>query len=119
MDGAPTMTGNTQSFVARFSKYIDKECDKKQLINLHCIINQEALCGQSVALSAILKDVNRIILFICANSLHHSNSLHHRHFREILQSAGTSSEDIPYRTAFFCCLRERHFAQFCSYARKY
>jgi len=33
-DGAPAMMGNTQSFVARFSEYVAKECDNKQLINL-------------------------------------------------------------------------------------
>ena len=71
IDGVPAMTGNTQGFVARFSEYVAKECDNMQLINLRCIIQQEALCAKSVASTAVLKDVNRITLFIPPNALHH------------------------------------------------
>ena len=92
-DGAPAMTGNQQGFVTRFSDYVSNKYDNKELINLHCIIHQEALCAKSVALNTILKDVNRIILFICANALHH------RQFREILCSGETSAEDILYHSA--------------------
>ena len=49
-DGAPTLTGNQQRFVTRFSDYVSNEYDNKELINLHCIIHQEALCAKSVAL---------------------------------------------------------------------
>ena len=42
-DGAPAMTGNLQDFVARFSEYVSKEYNNKQLTNLHCIIHQETL----------------------------------------------------------------------------
>jgi len=48
-DGAPGMAGKKQGFVARFSEYVAKQCDNKQLINLHCIFHQEALCAKSVA----------------------------------------------------------------------
>ena len=78
-NGAPAMTGNLQGFVARFSEYVSKEHDNKQLTNLHCSIHQEALCVKSVALNATLKEANRIILYI------RSNALHHRQFRELLQ----------------------------------
>ena len=93
MDGAPTMTGNQQGFVTRFSDYVSNEYDNKELINLHCIIHHEALCAKSVALNAILKDVNRLTLFIRANALHH------RQIREILCSSETSAEDILYHSA--------------------
>ena len=72
-DGVPAMAGNQQEFVTRFSDYVSNEYDNKELINLHCIIHQEALCAKSVALDIILKDGNRIILFIRANALHHRN----------------------------------------------
>ena len=48
--------------LAKFSERVSKEYDNNQLINLHCIIHQEALCVKSVALNATLKDVNRIML---------------------------------------------------------
>ena len=60
-DGAPATTGNQQGFVTRFSDYVSNEYNNKELINLHCIIRQEALCAKSVVLNTILKDVNRII----------------------------------------------------------
>ena len=71
---------------------MSNEYGNKELINLYCIFHQEALCAKSVPLNTILKDVNRIILFICANALHH------RQFREILCSSETSAEDILYRS---------------------
>ena len=92
-DGAPAMTGSQQGFVTRFSDYVSNKCDNKELINLHCIIHQEALCAKSIALNTILKDVNRIILFIRANAFHH------RQFREILCSSETFAEDIFYHFA--------------------
>ena len=81
------MTGNQQGFVTRFLDFMSNEYDNKELINLHCIIHQEALCAKSVALNTILKGVNRIILFICANAVHHQQ------FREILCSRETSAEN--------------------------
>ena len=86
------MTGNQQGFITRFSDYVSNKYDNKELINLHCIIHQEALCAKSVVLNTTLKDVNRIILFICANALRH------RQFREILCSSKTSAEDILYHS---------------------
>ena len=87
------MTGNQQGFVTRFSDYVSNEYDNKELIKLHCIIHQEVLCAKSVASNIILKDVNRIILFIRANALHH------RQFPEILCSSETSAEDKLYHSA--------------------
>ena len=87
-DGAPAMTSNQQGFVTRFSDYVSNKYQNKELISLHCIILQEAICAKSVALNTILKVVNLIILFICANALHH------RQFQEILCSSETSAEDI-------------------------
>ena len=69
------------------------EYDNKELTNLYCIIHQEALCSKSIALNTILKGVNRIILFIRANALHH------RQFREILCTSETYAKDILYHSA--------------------
>ena len=94
-DSAPAMTGYQQGFVTRFSDYtcMSNEYDNEGLINLHCIIRQEAPGHKSVALNTILKNVNRIIVFI------RTNALHHRQFREILCSSKTSAEDILYHSA--------------------
>ena len=110
-DGAPAMTGNTQGFVARFWEQVAKECDNKQLINLRCIIHEEALCAKSVALSAILKDVNRI-LFI------HTSALHHRQFREFWNRVKRLLRTFYITLQFVGYLREKRLAEFCSCARK-
>ena len=110
-NGAPAMTGNLQGFVTRFSEYVSQEYDNKQLTNLHCIVHQEALCVKSIALNAILKEVNRIILYIRSN-------VHHRQFRELLQLSETSAEDFSITPQFVGCLREKHLAVFCSCAKK-
>ena len=111
-DGAPAMTGNQQGFVTRFSDYVSNEYDNKELINLYCIIHQEALCAKSVALNTILKDMNRIILFIRANALHH------RQFREILCSSETSAEDILYHSAVRWLSLEKLSTVYCNCERK-
>ena len=72
---------------------MSNEYNNTELINLHCIIHQEALCAKFVALNTILKDVNCIILFMG------KNALHHRQFREILCSSETSVEGILYHSA--------------------
>ena len=87
------MTGNQPGFVTRFLDYVSNEYDNIKLINLHCFVHQEAPCAKSVALNTILKNVNRIILFIRANALHH------RQFREILCSSKTFAENIFYQSA--------------------
>ena len=87
------MVGKQNDFVARFSDYVLKDHGNDQLKNLHCIIHQEALCSKSVDLDKILKDVNRIILFIRANALHH------RQFIQILHTNDSSAEDILYHTS--------------------
>ena len=92
-DGASAMTGSIQGFVARFSEYVSKEYNNKQLTNLYCIIHQEVLYVKSVTLNATLKEVNQIILYIRANALHH------RQFRKLLQLSETSAEDILHHTA--------------------
>ena len=102
-DGAPALTGSIKGFVARYSEYVSKEYDNKRLINLHCIIHQEALCVRSIALNDTLTDVTRIILYIRANALYH------RQFREILQLSETSAEDILYNTAVRWLSQEETF----------
>ena len=70
------------------------------------------MCGQSVALSAVSKDMNRIILFI------RTNALHHRQFRELLQSSETSAEDIIYYIVVRWLSQGETSCEFCSCARK-
>ena len=83
------MTSNQQEFVTRFLDYVSNECDNKKLINLHCIIHQEAIrCFKYHS-----EGCKSHHLFIRANALHH------RQFREILCSSETSAENILYHSA--------------------
>ena len=89
METVATRTHGEDIYIAVKNACIRSGLDLKYL---HCIIHQKALCAKSVALNTILKDVNRIILFICANALHHQQ------FREISCSSKTSAEDILYHS---------------------
>ena len=73
------MMDNTQDGVARFSEYLSKKYDNKQLTNLYCITHQETLCVKSVALDDTLKNMNRVFLYI------HPNAFHHQQFRELFR----------------------------------
>ena len=75
--------GNTQGLIAKFSEFVSKEYNDKQLTSYY-IIHQETLSVESVALNDFLKDENRIILYIRA--------LHLWKLRE-------TTVDIFYRTA--------------------
>ena len=69
------------------------EYDNKELINLHCIIQQEALSAKYR-----FEGCESIVLFI------HANALHHQQFREILCSSETSGEDILVYHSAVCWL---------------
>ncbi|XP_066601763.1 general transcription factor II-I repeat domain-containing protein 2A-like [Prorops nasuta] len=84
-DGAPSMLG-TRIGLARqlFQRHI-----KVPLI--HCIIHQEALCGNAIKITAAMKMVTKIINFIKGGYI----SLTHRQFKLFLSEHDSLYKDIP------------------------
>ncbi len=60
-DGAPSMTGKNEGFVAHLKKELSNQ---NALISFHCILHQQNLCAKSVILNDTLKKVVGIVNFI-------------------------------------------------------
>ena len=73
-DGAPSMTGKNEGFVA----HLKKEFVNQDFISFHCLLHQQNLCSKSVIFDDTLKNIVAIVNYIRANSTRH------RHFREML-----------------------------------
>ena len=88
-DGAPSMTGKNEGFVA----HLKKEFVNQDFISFHCILHQQNLCSKSVILDDTLKNIVAIVNYIRANSTRH------RHFREMLMlDEEIISADLPYHS---------------------
>ena len=88
-DGAPSMTGKNEGFVA----HLKKEFVNQDFISFHCLLHQQNLCSKSVILDDTLKNIVAIVNYIRANSTRH------RHFREMLMlDEEIISADLPYHS---------------------
>lgn len=89
-DGAPSMIGKNEGFVAHLKKEFVRHDD---FISFHCILHQQNLCSKSVILDDTLKKIVGIVNYIRANSTRH------RHFREMLMlDEEIISADLPYHS---------------------
>ena len=88
-DGAPSMTGKNEGFVA----HLKKEFVNQDFISFHCLLHQQNLCSKSVILDDTLKNIVAIVNYIRANSTRY------RHFREMLMlDEEIISADLPYHS---------------------
>ena len=86
-DGAPAMVGEKKVFVALLQNHIGID---KNIINLHCIIHQEALCAKSLNFKDIMAVVVKTVNFIL------SRGLNHRQFQEFLKQIEAEYGDLTY-----------------------
>ncbi|GFY45337.1 hypothetical protein TNIN_74801 [Trichonephila inaurata madagascariensis] len=63
-----------------------------ELLQLHCIIHQENLCGKESGFATLMQCVSEAINFI------HSNAFKHRQFKEFLKDFDDMPSDILYYT---------------------
>lgn len=85
-DGAPNMVGTNQGFVGIFNeKYPDNN-----VIFLHCVIHQEALCKAALEIKHVLDIVVKVVNTIRARGLTH------RQFQEFLASIESDYSDLLY-----------------------
>lgn len=88
-DGAPAMIGANKGFVSLFHQHIGME---KDLIKLHCIIHQDALCAKSLNFKYIMDVVVKTVNFILARGLNH------RQFQQFLVDTEADYGDLTYFT---------------------
>ena len=89
------MVGVRKGFVSLLLKHIKAAGYHHQIIRLHCIIHQEALCAKSLEMQDVMKVVVKVVNLIL------SRGLNHRQFQELLKEADSQYADLLY----FCEVR--------------
>lgn len=88
-DGAKSMTGLKNGFIGRL-KHKFASNGYNDLVAVHCLIHQEALCAKAVPFKNVMDVVVNCIKII------RSQGLNHRQFKEFLEFTGSHHSDIPY-----------------------
>ena len=94
-DGAPAMMGKNKGFATLLEKHLKAHGYENDLIKLHCIIHQEALCAKNLEINEVMGIV------VKATNLILSRGLHHRQFQQLLLEANEQYSDLLY----FCEVR--------------
>ena len=94
-DGAPAMVGVRKGFVSLLQKHMKEAGHQTQIIRIHCIIHQEALCAKSLEMQEIMKVVVKVVNLIL------SRGLNHRQFQQLLLEVDAQHSDLLY----FCEVR--------------
>ncbi|UYV68357.1 hypothetical protein LAZ67_5004044 [Cordylochernes scorpioides] len=68
-DGAPSMTGKTNGFVALLRKKLSEISDGSNIHHTHCIIHQEVLCTKVIIMENVLTPIKKFINFIRSRGL--------------------------------------------------
>lgn len=87
-DGAPNMTGAKTGFRGIF----EASFPENNVVFLHCVIHQEALCKSALDMNHVLNVVIKLV-----NSVR-SRALNHRQFREFLEELQSEYSDLLYYT---------------------
>ncbi|CAF91246.1 unnamed protein product, partial [Tetraodon nigroviridis] len=70
-DGSPNLTGKNVGMLKRIQDRVKEDNPEQEVIFLHCIIHQEALCKSVLQLDHVVKPVVKLVSFIRARGLHH------------------------------------------------
>ena len=94
-DGAPAMVGVRKGFVSLLEKHIKEAGFQNQIIKIHCIIHQEALCAKYLEMKEVMNVVVKVVNLIL------SKGLKHRQFQQLLLEVDSQYSDLLY----FCEVR--------------
>ena len=94
-DGAPAMVGMRKGFVSLLEKHIKEAGFQNQIIKIHCIIHQEALCAKYLEMKEVMNVVVKVVNLIL------SKGLKHRQFQQLLLEVDSQYSDLLY----FCEVR--------------
>lgn len=101
-DGAPAMIGRTSGFIA-----LCKESESfPDILNYHCIIHQQALCGKVLNMSEVMDVAMKIVCSVRARSLQR------RLFRVYLEEADAEHTDLLLHTDVRWLSRGKFLARF-------
>ncbi|XP_060786507.1 general transcription factor II-I repeat domain-containing protein 2A-like [Neoarius graeffei] len=86
-DGSPNLTGKNTGLLKRI-----QDNPEQEVIFLHCIIHQEALCKSVLQLDHVVKPVVKLVNFIRARGLQH------RQFIAFLEETDADHQDLLYHS---------------------
>lgn len=89
-DGAPSMIGVKNGMVSLLKEHLGQR--EAELLQFHCIIHQENLCGKELGFTNLMQRVSEAINFV------RGNALKHREFKEFLKEFEDLPSDILYYT---------------------
>ena len=92
-NGCPSLTGKNVGLLKRLSDRVAEVDYTRELIFLHCIIQQEMLCKKMLDMKQVVDLVVKIVNFIRARGLNH------RQFITLLEDCDSDHNGVPYHTA--------------------
>ncbi|KAJ4927848.1 hypothetical protein JOQ06_015650, partial [Pogonophryne albipinna] len=90
-DGAPSMVGASRGLIGRMNREME-ERGLTALLQVHCLIHQQALCCKVLKWDSVMKVVVSCINFIRAKGLKH------RQFQQFLSELESAHGDVLYYT---------------------
>ncbi|UYV82425.1 hypothetical protein LAZ67_21002056 [Cordylochernes scorpioides] len=96
-DGAPSMTGKTNGFVALLRKTLSGISDGSNIHHTHCIIHQEVLCTKVIKMENVLTPIKKFINFI------RSRGLNQQQFSLFLTELESEYSGLSYYTEVADC----------------
>ncbi|KAK3889500.1 hypothetical protein Pcinc_006472 [Petrolisthes cinctipes] len=106
------MMGKENGCVALIKKDVRNENADQDILGVHCIVHQEALCGKIMNLTHVMD-----VVLKCVNEIR-SKGLKHRQFQAFLEEIDAEFKDVPYHTEVRWLSRGRILERFLS-LRKY
>ncbi|XP_064411766.1 general transcription factor II-I repeat domain-containing protein 2A-like [Latimeria chalumnae] len=91
-DGSPNLTGKHVGLLKRIEDKVKEDDPEKEVIFLHCIIHQEALCKNVLDIDHVVRTVVKIVNYIRARGLNH------RQFISLLEDTDAEHQDLLYHT---------------------
>ena len=70
-NGSPNLTGKNIGLLKRIQDRVKEDNPEEEVIFLHCIIHQEALCKSVLHLDHVVKPVVKVVNYIRARGLQH------------------------------------------------
>ena len=91
-DGAPSMTGKENGAVALLKKHLRESKFEQDILTVHCVIHQEALCAKTLKMTHVMELVVK-----CVNEIR-AKGLKHRQFQLFLEEVNAQYKDLIYHS---------------------
>ena len=91
-DGSPNLTGKNVGLLKRIQERLIEVNPEQEVIFLHCVIHQEALCKSVLQLDHVVKTAVKLVNFIRARGLQHLK------FITFLEETDAYHQDLLYQS---------------------